>query len=481
MDGRRLSVKGVSQPISLAIITKRYNYNDKAWGGQSSPPPSAVLALAAGCAKLRAMRKGLRPLLALIGLAMAFTALSGHAHHSLSAQTKPAGVRPLLVISVDGLDHRYLRAADKLGLKIPHLRRLMREGEWTDGVIGVFPTVTWPSHTSLITGVAPAAHGILGNRRPKEEGGDYYWDVALLKAPTLWHAARAAGRKTAAITWPVTVNAAIDFNLPEYFQRRNGGAMDLLSIEARATPGLVEKISRAFPSFPQEWLDDRTRTLATIYLLKYEKPALILLHLVDLDAEAHHNGPFTRQANALVERTDELIGELLQAAPPDMIVAIVSDHGFERADRVVDVNAALGKEGVTGRVNQAAGLLTTKDAAVADWLRQARNATKYGIGRELPRAELLRFAPHLADALAAFEPAAHHLFGAAAAGELFTRPAEAGVHGLWPLRNDYRAALIIWGREIKPARKPEISMLDIAPRLASLMGIDFQVGGAAKR
>ena len=85
------------------------------------------------------------------------------------------GARPLLVLSVDGLDHRYLRDADKLGLKIPNLHRLMKEGQWAAGVVGVVPTVTWPSHTTLISGVTPAEHGILGNRRPKTEGGDYYW------------------------------------------------------------------------------------------------------------------------------------------------------------------------------------------------------------------------------------------------------------------------------------------------------------------
>ncbi|MGH9847658.1 MAG: alkaline phosphatase family protein [Blastocatellia bacterium] len=84
-----------------------------------------------------------------------------------SAQRRPAGSRPLLVISVDGLDYRYLRDADKLGLKIPTLRRLMREGEVTEGIEGVFPTVTWPSHTTMITGVAPAEHGIFNNRRPR--------------------------------------------------------------------------------------------------------------------------------------------------------------------------------------------------------------------------------------------------------------------------------------------------------------------------
>ena len=80
--------------------------------------------------------------------------------------------RPLLVISIDGLDHRYLRDADKLGLKIPNLRKLVKDGSWADGgVVGVVPTVTFPSHTSIITGVRPDQHGILNNNRPKEDGG----------------------------------------------------------------------------------------------------------------------------------------------------------------------------------------------------------------------------------------------------------------------------------------------------------------------
>ena len=101
--------------------------------------------------------------------------------------------QPVLVISVDGMDNRYLSEADKLGLKIPNLRRLMREGQWSAGVIGVVPTVTWPSHTTMITGVDPSVHGILGNRRPAAEGGDYYWTVDFLKTVTLLDAAHKAG------------------------------------------------------------------------------------------------------------------------------------------------------------------------------------------------------------------------------------------------------------------------------------------------
>src|SRR6185369_2871404 len=120
---------------------------------------------------------------------------------TLSAKQK------LLVVSIDGLDQRYLKNVDALGLKIPNIRRLIREGQWSQGVVGVVPTITWPSHTTIITGVEPSVHGIQTNRMPASQGGDYPWSVKLLKVQTLLDAAHKAGMKTAAITWPVTVDA----------------------------------------------------------------------------------------------------------------------------------------------------------------------------------------------------------------------------------------------------------------------------------
>lgn len=203
--------------------------------------------------------------------------------------------QPLLVVSVDGLDQRYLTGADRFGLKIPHVREMIRQGAWADrGVLGVVPTITWPSHTTLISGVDPRVHGILYNRIP---GGDYPWSAKLLHAKTLIDAAHAAGMKTAGITWPVTVDAPLDYNLPEYFNRRRGGAMDLRSVESKsAPPDLVGQITRAFPSFAQEWIDDRTRTQAAVFLLREKKPDLLLVHLVDLDSEEHDSAPFSREA-----------------------------------------------------------------------------------------------------------------------------------------------------------------------------------------
>ncbi len=382
--------------------------------------------------------------------------------------------QPLTVISVDGLDNRYLADADAMGLKIPNLRRMMREGQASRGVIGVFPTITWPSHTTLITGVDPVVHGILGNQRPRAEGGGYYWSVSFLKVPTLLDAAHHAGLKIATITWPVTVDAPVDWNLPEYFERRRGGFMDTRSIESKEKPaGLVERITAAFPSFPQEWMDDRTRVLATVYLLQHEHPDLLLVHLVDLDSEEHDNAPFTRESKAMLERTDELIGQVMAALPADGALAVVSDHGFERVRTMVNLKAAAAQNGAAN-VMAYGGVAIAPDANAADVLRKLKADARYGIGREIPAAELERFPNAIIPAhpAAVFESADGIMF--AQSGEMFAKPAEIGNHGHWPMR--YRSVYVLWGKGVAHEELPEFSIKEIAGKLANLISVPFTPG-----
>ncbi len=86
---------------------------------------------------------------------------------------------------------------------------------WADGVVGVLPTVTYPSHTTLITGVEPSVHGIYDNRifdpEDKSEGA-WFWYARGIKVPTLPMAARARGLRAAAVTWPVTIGMDLDVN-----------------------------------------------------------------------------------------------------------------------------------------------------------------------------------------------------------------------------------------------------------------------------
>jgi predicted AlkP superfamily pyrophosphatase or phosphodiesterase len=326
----------------------------------------------------------------------------------------------------------------------------MREGAWADGVVGEVPTITWPSHTTILTGVPPAIHGITKNQM---------WDYGNIKVKTLWDEMHTAGRSTAAITWPVTVGAPITWNLPEYFEKRQGGAMDLAAVAAKSTQGLVAEIAEKYPSFPQQWVDDRTRTLATLYLIQQKHPDLLAVHFVDLDAEEHETRPFSQASFAILEYTDELIGRIVAALPTDAVLALVSDHGFVSVERTVHPSA--------GKVAQT--VVTAADAKEAAELEGLSRDPANGIGRRIPLQEWKRFMPGEPEPLAVYEAADLFLFSPTPLEGGYGKPYEIGTHGLWPGRPDYRAVFLLWGPGIQAQRLPEMSMLDIYPRLKSLL------------
>jgi predicted AlkP superfamily pyrophosphatase or phosphodiesterase len=385
----------------------------------------------------------------------------------LMALCAPAEARTkLLVISVDGMDWRYLRDADRLGLKLPHIRALLKKSQVADGVTGVWPTVTWPSHTSMLTGVPPFQHGILANAGGPLDISQSYWSATKIKVPTLTQCAMANGRTTAAINWPVTVNANITWNLPEVYAKRNGDSSDLASVDRYGTPGLVAEITRTYPSFAYRWLDDRTRTLATVYLLRQKQPDLVLLHLAELDSESHEEGPFSPSANAVAERSDELIGDILKALPKDYAVALVSDHGFEKIDHTANLKAMAAAAGVSGEMTVAAGMVSTNDPQVAAWLRA--QSGKGDVGREIPVAEVKHFAG--TDVAAAFEPAPHGTFSSS--GAVHGTPGNPGAHGFWPTRPDYHSIFALSGPGIKPAKLGEIEMTSLRDRFARVLELN---------
>src|SRR5579883_2993360 len=151
----------------------------------------------------------------------------------------------LVVISIDGLRPDYITHADEHGAKVPELRSFLKQGSYADGVVGVLPTVTYPSHTTLITGVWPAKHGIYANTlfAPLDKAKmAWYWFAEDLKVPTLYNAAMAAGRTTAAIQWPVTVGAKVTWNIPEVW--RAADENDIKWVRATATPGLLDEAEK---------------------------------------------------------------------------------------------------------------------------------------------------------------------------------------------------------------------------------------------
>ena len=133
-----------------------------------------------------------------------------------------AQAAPVLMISIDGLRPRDVLDADARGFKAPFLKSLVADGAYASGVKNALPTVTYPNHTTLITGVWPAKHGIANNPTfdPLQKNmGGWYWYTQDIKVGTLWDAVHKSGGKVASLSWPVSVGArSIDFNLPEYWR-----------------------------------------------------------------------------------------------------------------------------------------------------------------------------------------------------------------------------------------------------------------------
>lgn len=130
----------------------------------------------------------------------------------MSHRPKPKAEH-VVVISVDGLLPAYY--LDETW-PAPAMQQLYREGAHAVAVRSVFPALTYPGHTTLVTGALPARHGVYNNRK-FEPVADPPWrkDASDIRVPALWGAVRARGGKTASVLWPLTVGAAIDWNLPE--------------------------------------------------------------------------------------------------------------------------------------------------------------------------------------------------------------------------------------------------------------------------
>jgi predicted AlkP superfamily pyrophosphatase or phosphodiesterase len=194
----------------------------------------------------------------------------------------------------------------------------------------------------------------------------------------------------------------------------------------------------------------------------------MLTHLVDLDSDAHDRGPFEAEANATLERTDELIGQILKVLPKGYDFALVSDHGFERVDAIANLKTIAAAQGVTGDLKPMGGLVVTSDPKMADWLRS--QSGKGDVGREVPHDELAKYAPGLGDATA-FEPAPHVMFGRSERDVPRMPPPEKGDHGFWPLRSDYRSVFLLSGPGIHPARLGPLEMTALKDRLAGAMDL----------
>lgn len=413
-----------------------------------------------------------------------------------------AKAEPVLLISIDGLRPGDVLEAEKRGLKVPNLARFLTEGAYATGVTGNLPTVTYPSHTTLITGVAPARHGIVSNTTfdPRQINyGGWYWFAEDIKAPTLWDAAHAAGLSTANIHWPVSVGVkSLTYNMPQIW--RTGHGDDRKLIRALATDGLYDALEHDCGPYADgidEGVDaDGTRAKFAVRLIETKKPDFLTVYLAALDHEEHLYGPGSAQANAVLERLDAAVGKLVDAemaARPDATVAVVSDHGFVATDTEINlfrpfIDAGLIKLGPDGKVASWEAMPWPSGGSVAVVLARPEDAALNGMVGALleklaadPQARIAKVIGKEQIAKLGGNPQASFyadlkpgaLAGNFAADAPLAKPSRyKGMHGYFPAMPEMRSTFLIMGKGVAKARNlGEIDMRAIAPTIAAKLGV----------
>jgi predicted AlkP superfamily pyrophosphatase or phosphodiesterase len=410
--------------------------------------------------------------------------------------SKSAQERHVLVISVDGLGAKlYDRLAAKI--HISNLPRLRKEGSYAEGVLGVYPTVTYPSHTTIVTGRMPAEHGIYSNlssRQPGKNLRDWFWFTKDIKVPTLWDEARAHRLTTGSVFWPVTAGAPIDWDVPEIWDPHGASQVDPVYVAKYATPGILfEALLEIGPPQPGQELDV-TRTRLAAFILKKHKPNLFLVHLCDLDGAEHEFGPDSPQVAATLEKIDGHLGELLAADKTAGLadstdVFIVSDHGFMPVKTEINPNVLLVKAGLLA-ADEKGNVTGGKIATVANdgsffiyWpssedLRSAvsqalKPLREQGVLWAVLDGAALRDLGSDPAAQMALEASTDYAFSNDAAGDLLSRTGTPGTHGYLPFRPELESSFVAWGPDIRSGVDLHtIRMTEIAPTILKAMGID---------
>jgi predicted AlkP superfamily pyrophosphatase or phosphodiesterase len=228
-----------------------------------------------------------------------------HGPNAAEQQAKPY----VVMVSLDGFRYDYAR---KYGAK--HLLSLGAQGAAaTQGMIPSYPSLTFPNHYTLVTGLYPEHHGIVANNfydpvrkqryamsDPATNGdGSWYGGVPL------WVLAEKQGMRSACFYWPGS-EAEIAGQRPTYYLKFDDHFPDAKRIE---------------------------QVIAWLRMPAAQRPHFITLYYSNVDHAGHEYGPDSAQTAAAVEHVDQLVGNLwaeltrLQL-PVDLIV--VSDHGMER-------------------------------------------------------------------------------------------------------------------------------------------------------
>ena len=352
----------------------------------------------------------------------------------------------------------------------------------------VYPALTYPAHTTLVTGVDPRQHGIGHNQphHPELEASmrPWYWDRAQVKVPNLFDAVKEAGGSCASVLWPVTGKTkSIRWNFPEVLalpgenqtwkMLRYGSPLWLIQMELRHRS---ERVSLREPH-----LSDYATILLKDVIASHA-PDLSAVHLVDLDDMRHHHGVFNRETRKTIQRLDHRAAEIWETMQhtPGMegaALCLVSDHGQADVRETVSLGEALTRLGL-------GSLFTVQSNGFGAYLffrQKEEEAAHLGELTDFLRQhmeELRASAVYSAEDLAAMGAVEGvSLAVEAAPGVVYDdglpqAKREKATHGFGPGHPAENCLFALRGKGIREGVWiPDMPMRDVAPTLAGILGV----------
>lgn len=354
----------------------------------------------------------------------------------------------VIVISLDGTTPDDLRDPE-----LSTLGELIRRGSSASRLAPVFPTNTFPNHVSLVTGVAPAVHGIVNNAFVDPERGLFRYanDPTWIEVEPLWAIADRYGVVSAAYHWIGSEGTWRNGHGPRHWRKFDSQTPEDVKIEQILA-----------------WLDIDDPA---------ERPRLITSWFPGADRAGHRFGPGSPEARAALRRQDRALADLLagldeRGAFATTTLLVVSDHGMLPVRDHVDLNAALREAEIRAFALGGGGIASVSFEAAGsgqppDLAALAALAARLGLVAHPPNA--------LPDGVSAENPRFGDAVVLAPVGTAISTgslPPMPGAHGYLPDVPEMGAVLIAVGVGIAPGgRLGEVRTIDVAPTLLSWLGI----------
>lgn len=415
----------------------------------------------------------------------------------------------LYVISFDGLstlDFEYIKTLD-------NFKSFLNNASYCKEVYSVYPTLTYPAHASIVTGKYPKNHGIINNTllQPNRERPDWYWQRKYIKGETLYDLAIDSGMTVAALLWPVTAKSRIQYNLPEIFANRpwqNQIMVSLLNGSPIYQYVLNKKFGHLRDGLKQPNLDNFTHQ-SLLYTIKNKKTDITLAHYTDLDTIRHHYGFYSNEAIEALKRHDIRLGEMIKTIKEtgtyeDSTIILLGDHSSLDEDTVINLNVLLKRNKLItvnnkGKITDYKAITKTCDGSCYLYLKDKNNIELINDIKKLiedfnAETQCIEgiFSQEEAIELGA-DPACSMMFEAKKGfyfldnteGDVIKviTPKDVGTvpdvtlstHGYSPFKKDYTTVFIASGKGIKKNIEiPKINLIDEAPTLAKLIGVEFK-------